>query len=93
MISLPRTLAVRQEQLTQIPHEIICTGGNASQIGSAACQTLPFVILLARETDMCNFVAFGKFRGSLSFVELPVLVATHTYMEKLHCVILEQFIL
>jgi hypothetical protein len=86
MICLPRTLAVRQEQLTKKPHLTICTGGIISQIVSAACQTLPFVIFLAREMTLCNFVAFCKFRGSLSkFSGITVLVATHTYLEKLHC--------
>ncbi len=69
MISLPRTLAVRQEQLTKKQHLIICTDGNVSQIGSAACQTLPFCNLPGSRNDSVQCRGIwqiswkSKFRG------------------------------
>jgi len=69
MISLPRTLAVRQQQLTQKQHLILCTGGNIGQTGRAACQTLPFCNLPGSRNESVQFRGIwriswkSKFRG------------------------------
>jgi hypothetical protein len=92
MIRLPRTLAVRQEQLTQKQHLILCTGGIISQIVSAAC---PLAILLSSwlAKRICEISwHLANFAEVLCFVELPVLVTTHTYLDKLHSEIWQQFI-